>query len=123
MWCPKCKMEYREGITVCADCGTELVEELENLVDVCEIKGEEPANEMMEFLKYSGIEKLKKEWVEETERFRILVDTRDVQKAEKLVPKAQEESGPKNWYMDIFWEKPRNSRQGSCSSPGKSWMA
>ncbi len=85
MWCPKCKMEYREGITVCADCGTELVEELENLVDVCEIKGEEPANEMMEFLKYSGIEKLKKEWVEETERFRILVDTRDVQKAEKLV--------------------------------------
>lgn len=85
MWCPKCKMEYREGITVCADCGTELVEELENLVDVCEIKGEEPANEMIEFLKYSGIEKVKKEWVEETERFRILVDMKDVQKAEKLV--------------------------------------
>lgn len=85
MWCPKCKMEYREGITVCADCGTELVEELENLVDVCEIKGEEPADEMTEFLKYSGIEKVKKEWVEETERFRILVDMKDVQKAEKLV--------------------------------------
>lgn len=85
MWCPKCKMEYREGITVCADCGTELVEELENLVDVCEIKGEEPANEMMEFLEYSGIGKIKKEWVEENERFRILVDMKDVQKAEKLV--------------------------------------
>lgn len=27
-WCPKCKEEYREGITVCADCGTELVENL-----------------------------------------------------------------------------------------------
>ncbi|MCI8338299.1 MAG: hypothetical protein HFH62_06385 [Lachnospiraceae bacterium] len=85
MWCPKCKMEYREGITVCADCGTELVEELENLVDVCEIKGEEPANEMMEFLKYSGIGKVMKEWEEETERFRILVDVKDAQKAEKLV--------------------------------------
>lgn len=85
MWCPKCKMEYREGITVCADCGTELVEELENLVDVCEIKGEEPADEMIEFLKYSGIGKVKKEWVEETERFCILVDGKDVQKAEKLV--------------------------------------
>lgn len=28
MWCPKCKNEYREGITVCADCGSELVESL-----------------------------------------------------------------------------------------------
>ena len=27
-WCPKCETEYREGITVCADCGSELVEEL-----------------------------------------------------------------------------------------------
>lgn len=24
-WCPKCKSEYREGFTVCADCGSELV--------------------------------------------------------------------------------------------------
>lgn len=26
-WCPKCKSEYREGYTVCADCGCSLVEE------------------------------------------------------------------------------------------------
>lgn len=26
-WCPRCKTEYREGFTVCADCGSELVEE------------------------------------------------------------------------------------------------
>lgn len=28
-WCPKCKNEYRDGILVCADCGCELVPELE----------------------------------------------------------------------------------------------
>ncbi|MDE5866499.1 MAG: hypothetical protein K2H31_07865 [Lachnospiraceae bacterium] len=28
-WCPKCKNEYVEGIKVCADCGTELVDSLE----------------------------------------------------------------------------------------------
>jgi hypothetical protein len=25
-WCPKCKTEYREGFTVCSDCGSPLVE-------------------------------------------------------------------------------------------------
>lgn len=27
-WCPKCKCEYVEGIKTCADCGSELVDEL-----------------------------------------------------------------------------------------------
>ena len=33
MWCPKCKYEYREGIKVCADCGCELVESLDDVKD------------------------------------------------------------------------------------------
>ena len=28
--CPKCKNEYREGFTVCADCGVQLVESLDD---------------------------------------------------------------------------------------------
>ncbi len=28
MFCPECRAEYREGFTICADCGTRLVPEL-----------------------------------------------------------------------------------------------
>ena len=30
-WCPKCKAQYREGITVCADCKVDLVDSLEEV--------------------------------------------------------------------------------------------
>jgi hypothetical protein len=29
MWCPECEAEYRAGIVTCADCGRELVADLE----------------------------------------------------------------------------------------------
>lgn len=40
-WCPKCKIEYREGIGVCADCGSELVNEEQFADDVQVIFGDE----------------------------------------------------------------------------------
>ena len=33
MWCPKCKAEYRDGITICADCGCPLVKDLPVEID------------------------------------------------------------------------------------------
>ena len=32
-WCPKCKVEYVEGIEVCADCGSRLVDSLEDAAE------------------------------------------------------------------------------------------
>lgn len=42
-WCPKCKNEYVEGVTVCADCGCDLVEELDDKdAFICDEPSEEP---------------------------------------------------------------------------------
>ncbi len=35
-WCPKCRNEYYEGVKVCADCGCELVDSLEEPEDAAE---------------------------------------------------------------------------------------
>lgn len=56
-WCPKCKNEYREGITVCAECGCELVEEKE-ISDMRFLTGGEDLEQWLTlkgFLEYSGI--------------------------------------------------------------------
>lgn len=55
-WCPKCKNEYVEGVTVCADCGVELVEALGEKTDNPLIFGEQEQMERLkDFLIYSGI--------------------------------------------------------------------
>jgi len=42
MFCPKCKSEYREGFTICADCDIPLIEEL-------------PPEEEPEFIEYEEV--------------------------------------------------------------------
>lgn len=55
-WCPKCKSEYREGFTVCADCGSKLVDEDPSNELVPLTFGEREQMEALEdFLSYSGI--------------------------------------------------------------------
>lgn len=86
MWCPKCKIEYRKGITVCADCGSELVvRDGEYGVDICEVKDEASANEIIEYLKYSGIEDVETEKTEDSAGVQILVPAKYEKKAEKLI--------------------------------------
>ena len=56
-WCPKCRNEYREGITVCAECGVELVDSLEECGKQAFIFGEKDKMERLQsFLAYNQIE-------------------------------------------------------------------
>ena len=56
-WCPKCKNEYRDGFTVCNDCGTPLVASLEDVKyrPLCHFNNDEAYSKFLNYLSYSKI--------------------------------------------------------------------
>lgn len=57
-WCPKCNMEYREGITECPDCKVDLVESLEQEVEMVpflQAEDKKIADKLVRYFEYSEI--------------------------------------------------------------------
>ena len=82
-WCPKCKNEYQEGFTVCADCGTPLVDELpaeDDFVVVAFVEEEELAGKLNEYLQFNSINSIC-EYDNEHESFAVKVDPSELEKA------------------------------------------
>ena len=85
-WCPKCKNEYRDGVTVCADCGCELVDSLEEVEKVKLYFGEEEQlKAMKEFLEYNGVEGIGLRFDEDEEVWELLVREENRKKASRMV--------------------------------------
>lgn len=85
-WCPKCRNEYKKGIFVCADCNTELTEELEPVSDfttIANLKNEEHTDKLIEFLQSENIETVK-EYSKDDDSFIISVHEKDVKIGKKL---------------------------------------
>lgn len=84
-WCPKCKNEYRKGITVCAECGCELVEEDQGKKQVPIIFGQEVhLNGLKKFLAYNGIENVTIIFEESKQVHVLLVNEEEKEKALKI---------------------------------------
>ena len=88
-WCPKCKTEYREGVTHCADCKTELVADYKEVLlyhataMLIKVDGDHLpfVQKLQEFLKYSGISSVIRR---ENHEIGIYVAPEDFNKAKKL---------------------------------------
>lgn len=83
--CPKCRNEYRDGITHCADCKCELVSEIVQTDDVILIYGdEERLQGLKEYLEYSGLHDMTIKTEETENQLGLFVRKKDLERARKL---------------------------------------
>ena len=77
-WCPKCKNEYRDGVTVCADCGCELVteEQYDDLLPLV-FGDEEQMNSLKKYLEFNKLKGVTLRFSEEDGVYELLVRNQD----------------------------------------------
>lgn len=85
-WCPKCKNEYKAGYTICADCGSELVESLNAIEWKAVYFGEEAdLLSMCEFMQANGIANVQVSYAENENIYELLVDSQKIKEVQKLI--------------------------------------
>ncbi len=85
-WCPVCKNEYRPGITVCADCGAQLVDSLEeSSLETLLYGDEEQLSKIIDFLKSNDFRSAKSEFDPEKGMYRIVVPQNELKRVSGMV--------------------------------------
>lgn len=82
-WCPKCKNEYKEGYTVCADCGSQLVESLEEGPVAVYFSTEHELQEMCDFMRANGISETEIAYDKKEDTYELLVARKKAVEAQK----------------------------------------
>ncbi|NLG05331.1 MAG: TFIIB-type zinc ribbon-containing protein [Clostridia bacterium] len=84
-WCPNCKNEYRQGIQVCTDCGTVLVDDLSDETKMPVMFGdEELLKRMVEFFAYCNVSTSEIIFNEEARMYELFVSGEEYGNAKKF---------------------------------------
>lgn len=82
-WCPKCKNEYVEGITTCADCGCKLVQTLTDEEEALLFGEQEQMQRLLDFLNYNGITSARLQEDEAEHVYEIFTAKGDLERAKQ----------------------------------------
>ena len=115
-WCPKCKTEYREGIKLCTDCGSELIDEetdIPEMIDLCYIEVETYAKKFTAYLKHSDIE-AEYEYDKTKDSYLVKVYEKDLKKAKtEFNAFMKVENARANQYIQESFEKAMTEQAGT----------
>lgn len=84
-WCPVCRNEYVDGVKVCADCGSSLVESLEAVAPALSFGTLEEMKPLQEYLGASGFLSVKLRQSQEEGIYELFTDEKEREKARYAV--------------------------------------
>jgi len=84
-WCPNCKNEYKDGYTVCADCGATLVDSLDDAKKAVYFGGEDELYSLCDFMKANGLTGTVILFDKNEGTYELLVNSEDVASAQKMI--------------------------------------
>lgn len=108
-WCPKCRSEYRPGFTICADCGSELVDELPSKSAKNDFEGETLEDYLMQRVEESGSSESMRE---------ALKDPRLQESVLNMVKTLREEDRPQRAPMTVY----QDSAEKASDNKSSAWM-
>ena len=84
-WCPKCKNEYKDGITICSDCGCELIDSLEEQQKPIYFGEKEEMENIVSFLNANHICDCVLNYDDTQDVYELVVNNKDKEKAKKAL--------------------------------------
>lgn len=84
-WCPVCKNEYKDGYTVCADCGATLVASLDGGLKAVYFGAEDEMYEIAKFLRANGIKKSEVSFDEKEHTYELKVEQDAISEVSKMI--------------------------------------
>lgn len=118
-WCPKCRQEFQDTISVCPSCNEALVDELapELVTTAIEFFSEEVAKQFVAFLDYSNIENVEIVKDEALEVYRIQCHEEDLREIGKLfyAYRSAEEENEENTQSDSITDGDHEEEESTSS--------